>query len=190
MKRHLLFLAILGTLAISSCSVTGEGSTIAPSSEAPVSSETTSQDTTSETSVIESTSSSEQSTSSSQSSSSSSTSSSSVAPTPQKFVINWLDEDGTLLDVDIVDEGETPSYKGETPTKKMDATTTYKFDGWDPAVTKATADAEYTAKYKASAREYTIAWNNYDGTELKTDSVKYGETPEYTLEELIAMVKE
>ena len=97
------------------------------------------------------------------------------------YTVTWVDEDGTELEKDEnVPYGTTPEYNGETPTKTGDAQYTYTFTGWDPAVSTVTGDITYKAIYTQTVNQYTITWKNYDGTELKTEQVSYGEVPAYT----------
>ena len=97
------------------------------------------------------------------------------------YTVTWVDEDGTELEKDEnVAYGTTPEYNGETPTKTGDAQYTYTFTGWDPAVSAVTGDITYKAIYTQTVNQYTITWKNWDGTELKTEQVAYGEVPAYT----------
>ena len=97
------------------------------------------------------------------------------------YTVTWVDEDGTELETDEnVPYGTTPEYNGETPTKTGDAQYTYTFTGWDPAVSAVTGDVTYKAIYTQTVNQYTITWKNWDGTELKTEQVAYGEVPAYT----------
>ena len=97
------------------------------------------------------------------------------------YTVNWVDEDGTVLETDEeVTAGSTPSYDGEIPSKADDAQYTYTFSGWSPEIQSVTGNATYTAQYSRTVREYNITWNNYDGTELKTEKIAYGETPAYS----------
>ena len=76
----------------------------------------------------------------------------------RKYVITFVNEDGTELQKSDVEYGKTPAYTGTTPTKAADDKYTYEFESWTPAIADVTADATYTAKYKA--------------TEIKKDPVK------------------
>ena len=97
------------------------------------------------------------------------------------FTITWKNYDGTVLEVDSqVAEGEVPTYDGETPVKVGDAHYSFVFNGWDPEVKAATADAQYVAQFTTETNKYTITWKNYDGTVLETDkNVPYGTMPTY-----------
>jgi uncharacterized repeat protein (TIGR02543 family) len=100
------------------------------------------------------------------------------------YTVTWNNADGTTLKTDTVAYGETPSYSGDTPTKEADAQYTYTFKGWSPEITSVTGNQTYTATYDQTLRSYTVTWKNDDGTELKTETVNYGETPSYTGETL------
>ena len=51
------------------------------------------------------------------------------------------------------------------------------FIGWTPSVVAVTGDATYKATFKAVKNKYLIIFQNEDGSELKRDSVEYGEMP-------------
>lgn len=64
------------------------------------------------------------------------------------YTVRWLGEDGeTLLEEDIVDEGDTPVFGGGVPVKPEDTYNTYPFSGWTPEVVPAAADADYAATF-------------------------------------------
>lgn len=97
------------------------------------------------------------------------------------YTVTWVDEDGTELEKDEnVAYGTVPTYDGETPTKTGDAQYTYTFTGWDPVVSAVTGDITYKAIYTQTVNQYAITWKNWDGAELKTEQVAYGEVPTYT----------
>ncbi|MDO4939265.1 MAG: Ig-like domain-containing protein [Lachnospiraceae bacterium] len=75
-------------------------------------------------------------------------------PVVKTYTVTWENWDGTVLKTDTdVAEGTVPSYSGATPTRPEDDTNTYTFDGWYPTPAAITADATYTAKYEAKAKE-------------------------------------
>ena len=67
------------------------------------------------------------------------------------YVISFVDMDGTKLQEKTYRHGEEVTYEGETPTKAGTQSKTYTFEGWDKEVTKALADATYTATYDVTA---------------------------------------
>ncbi len=96
------------------------------------------------------------------------------------YKITWVDHDGTVLETDEnVIWGTVPTYDGEAPTRDGGAEFTYTFTGWGE-ITKAYENKTYTAQYSSVVNEYTVIWQDYDGTTLETDNnVPYGETPSY-----------
>ncbi|MBQ9991823.1 MAG: S-layer homology domain-containing protein [Firmicutes bacterium] len=99
--------------------------------------------------------------------------------TVRKYRITWLDENDTVLRSEMLEYGTTPAY-GTPPAKAADAQYTYSFDKWSPDIVSVTGEASYKASYMATVNEYTVIWQNYDGTELEKDeNVPYGTTPSY-----------
>ena len=100
----------------------------------------------------------------------------------QQFTITWLNWDGTVLERDIVNKGNNPVYYGATPKRPSDGTYSYAFAGWRENVVPACGNAVYTATYSAVpiVTQYTIIWQNYDGSVLKSERINNGETPQYT----------
>ena len=97
-----------------------------------------------------------------------------------KYLITFTDEDGTtILQSDSVEYGLLPAYTGATPAKLPTAQYTYSFSGWSPTVAEVTGPAIYTATYSSTINQYSIAFLNYDGTELQRNSINYGVTPAY-----------
>ena len=92
------------------------------------------------------------------------------------YTILWTNYDGELLEEDRrVRSGEVPTFDGEIPTREEDIEYSYRFVGWTPTVSEATASVTYTAKYDAIKRTYTVVFENYDGRiVLKMDNLPYG----------------
>lgn len=127
-----------------------------------------------------------------------------------QYTIRFLNEDGSELQTQLVEEGTVPAYTGEALLKEG-----YAFVGWDPEIVAASADADYTAVFTAVApaseepepseepqqpkepevtegseqpkenetKQFTITFMNYDGTVLEEVIVNEGETPAYSGEE-------
>ena len=69
-----------------------------------------------------------------------------------KYNITWKNYDGSTLELDeAVEFGTMPSYDGNTPIRKADASFTYTFKGWTPVIEKVTGNKEYMAEYEAQA---------------------------------------
>lgn len=74
--------------------------------------------------------------------------------------MNWT----TVLESWKVNEGETPEYTGETPTKEATAQYTYTFSWWKPTVWPITKKTDFKAQFDSTVNEYdiTIASNDAD----------------------------
>ena len=99
----------------------------------------------------------------------------------RKYIVKWLDEDGSLLREDTVEYGTMPNY-GANPTKAADAEYTYTFAGWTPKIETVTGDATYQATYTKEANTYTLTYD-LDGGEWENDTTytypkKYNEEVE------------
>ena len=73
-------------------------------------------------------------------------------PQPTYYTIRFLNYNGAVLQNSQVLEGSMPSYTGATPIKPADSEYTYSFNGWSPAIVAATANADYTAQFTATAK--------------------------------------
>ncbi len=82
-----------------------------------------------------------------------------------KYTITWVNADGTELESDELEYGETPSYTGATPTKASDANFSYTFSGWSPDLAEVTGNASYTAQFtRASLYTYKVTFDANGGT--------------------------
>lgn len=83
--------------------------------------------------------------------------------------MNWT----TVLQSWKVDEGETPEYTGDTPTKAADAQYTYTFSGWKPTVWPIYKKTDFKAQFSSTVNEYTvsISSNNIDYWTVDESSV-------------------
>lgn len=110
--------------------------------------------------------------------------------TTRSYVVTFNNYDGTQLDSQTFAYGQIPSFGGEaTPAKPEDETYTYSFAGWSDGTTTylvgaalpaVTGDVTYTAEYGNTFKEYTVTWQNYDGSILETDTgAHYGDALSY-----------
>lgn len=76
--------------------------------------------------------------------------------TVNSYTIRFLNYDGSVLQSSSVNYGETPVYSGETPTKPTDATYTYTFDTWSPAITAVSKAQDYTAQFSQTANVASV----------------------------------
>jgi len=95
-----------------------------------------------------------------------------------KYVIKFVNEDGTELDSEEYSYDDTPVYAG-TPTKASDAEYSYIFSGWDKPIANVTSDATYTATYSSTKNSYYIHFVDADGNNIKTLLCEYGQVPVY-----------
>ena len=98
--------------------------------------------------------------------------------TKNKYLVKFVTQNGTELQSGMVEYLDTPVFNG-TPTIAPNEQYTYTFNKWSPDIQAVTGEATYTAIFTETTNEYTIKFVNEDGTELQSEKVKYGETPEY-----------
>ena len=90
------------------------------------------------------------------------------------FTIRFLDEDNeTVLDTQSVEEGATPVYAGQTPTKASTEANTYTFSGWSPEIVEAAADADYVAVYTEAVRKYSVTFKDEDNETVLLAATEY-----------------
>ena len=81
------------------------------------------------------------------------------------YTVTWVNWDNKELEKDEnVPYGATPKYDGKEPTKAGNAQYSYKFAGWNPAVSPVTGDATYKATYTKEANIYKVTYD-LDGGE-------------------------
>ena len=90
------------------------------------------------------------------------------------FTIVWKNWDGTVLETDEdIEEGTTPTYDGEMPTRTAEDGIQFEFSGWTPGVSKVTGEATYTAFFNkimpVSYRE--ASWDSENHKVVYSDQV-------------------
>ena len=105
----------------------------------------------------------------------------SSTPTKPTHTVTWnyKDSDGNeTSDTDEVEEDTVPEH--DDPVSFDKDGYRYTFSGWNPELSAVTEDVTYTAQYISSPITYTVTWQNYDNSELETDTgVSYDSTPIY-----------
>ncbi len=96
-----------------------------------------------------------------------------------RTIIIWQQNDGTEIDRTTVEHGKTPTHA--VPTKETDAKYIYTFAGWTPEPAPVTSSTTYKATYTAKLRNYTIIWQQDDGSEIDRTTVEYGKTPTHAV---------
>ena len=96
--------------------------------------------------------------------------------TINQYTVRFLNWDGTVLQSSEWEYNSTPVYSGETPLRAEDEENTYAFAGWDKEIAAATADADYTAQFTATAKAvyFTVTYYDWDLTILGTEQVEEG----------------
>jgi hypothetical protein len=97
-----------------------------------------------------------------------------------KYMISFVNFDGSILDEQEWAEGTLPSYQGGTPVREPTAAKAYTFIGWSPAIVVVSKAAIYVAQYSEGVRQYTVQFLNEDSTVLQTGLWDYEATPSYT----------
>ena len=104
--------------------------------------------------------------------------------TEREYKVRFLNDDGTVLKVQMLKFHETPSFEG-TPTKKPDEQYSYRFNAWYDGYSRytgfypITGSADYTALYYKEPRKYTVKFVDEDGKVLLADKeYEYGTKPD------------
>ena len=97
-------------------------------------------------------------------------------PTPTLYTIRFLNYDGSELEVKQVEEGTTPTYTGETPTREG-----YTFTGWNPTLYPADKNQDYTAEFEQNSRNVRVLIKKNNG-DIISDSVE--ENIDYPITEI------
>ncbi len=90
------------------------------------------------------------------------------------YTVEFKDWDGTVLSSKTYLQGEAVTAPA-SPSRPADDTYTYAFAGWDKEVVKCAGDATYTATYTSTYIDYTVVFENWDGTVLSTQTYHYGD---------------
>jgi uncharacterized repeat protein (TIGR02543 family) len=100
--------------------------------------------------------------------------------TKNKYTVTYKNYDNTVLQSSQFEYGATPVYSGTTPARPDDAQYKYHFSGWSPDESMVIGDITYTAQFVTDAINYTITFNNWDGTLITTKKFVYNAMPSYT----------
>ena len=96
-------------------------------------------------------------------------------PSYIEYTVVFKDHNGGAISTKTYHYGDEIAVPSN-PVRTADNTYTYAFAGWDTSVV-ATCDGnkEYTATYTPTFIEYTIVFEDYNGTVLSTRSYHYGD---------------
>ena len=84
--------------------------------------------------------------------------------TVNKYLIKFVNWDGTVLQSSMVEYGQIPTYDGTTPTKPADAENIYNFTGWDVTPVAVNGEATYTATFGTTTQTYNVSFAAENGT--------------------------
>ena len=104
------------------------------------------------------------------------------------YKVQWVNDDGTVLQTKQVVTGQSTQYTGSTPTKASTAQYTYAFKEWTGAddratgaINQVTGPKTVTATYTNTVRQYAATFYAEDRTTvLQSSTVNYGTTVQYT----------
>lgn len=106
-----------------------------------------------------------------------------------KYTITWR-VDGLQNETTQVAYDAHPVYPHGTPTKGSTPQETFTFEGWsngtttfgkDETLPAVTGAATYTAQFKNHVRQYTVTWENINGSSSDETQVDYGRSPSYSV---------
>ena len=92
---------------------------------------------------------------------------------PSEYTITFKNWDGSVLQEVQTPVGKMPQYTGETPTRESDGEYDYIFNGWEPKITAAVADAIYIATYTSVPVSEGVE-NTKGGCLLPTKEIRDG----------------
>ncbi len=103
------------------------------------------------------------------------------ASTLNRYVVTFVDEDGsTILQRDTLDYGTMPGFRGTTPAKQSTVQYSYSFSGWSPSIVSVEGEATYVANYTSTLNKYVVTFVDEDGsTILQRDTLDYGTMPSF-----------
>ena len=92
----------------------------------------------------------------------------SVCNAMELVMVTFMDFNGMIIDIQQIPYGTAATAPAQLPEY-----TGYAFDSWDRSFDAVTEELVVTARY---IKCYTVTFLDYDGTELKRESVKAGES--------------
>lgn len=95
---------------------------------------------------------------------------------PTSFMITFKNYDGTELQSDMVNVGETPACA--EPTKPATSEYSYAFAGWNPVIEPVSQEMTYTALFNEVANTYAIRFFDEKHVQIgATQNLAYGVAP-------------
>lgn len=97
----------------------------------------------------------------------------------EKYTVYWYNYDDTLITTTQIQLGKEIVYNGQTPTREATQAYTYEFTGWETLESDIVGTYKRKAIFEQKDRYYNVIWQDYDGTTLATESVKYNDYTYY-----------
>ena len=96
-------------------------------------------------------------------------------PQTRSYKVVFNDYDGSEITSSTIEYGTVITLP-QNPARTSDQKYDYTFSGWDGYTEGMTVkgDVTFTAEYDSSLRSYTIRFQNYDGSELSSETLEYG----------------
>ena len=102
-------------------------------------------------------------------------------PEKETFTVVFKNYDGTILDEQTIEKGNSASYQGETPKRPNSKICNYEFTGWSDSIQNVTSNIDVVAQYNCEKRSYVVRFMDDDKvTLLATDKVNAGGTAIYS----------
>ncbi|MCQ2121173.1 MAG: InlB B-repeat-containing protein [Fibrobacter sp.] len=93
--------------------------------------------------------------------------------TINKYTVQFLNYDNSVLQEELLAYGTMPTYKGENPSRESTVEFNYTFKGFDKTIASVVGAATYIAVFDSTPVTYEVVFKN--GSEiLKTQYVEYG----------------
>ena len=90
------------------------------------------------------------------------------------YTIRFLDWDDSVIQSDTYHYGAEVTAPAN-PKREADETYTYQFTGWDKRIVSCSESTDYRAQYKGTYINYTVEFQNWDGTTLQKGTYHYGD---------------
>ena len=92
-----------------------------------------------------------------------------------KDYVRFYNYDGRVLWQTEYYDGMILKYEGETPSRPSDNVYNYTFTGWNHSFDEVKDYRNFYALYIEEIRSFTVTFTDYNGSILKTVSVRYGD---------------
>ena len=90
-----------------------------------------------------------------------------------RYVVAFLNEDRSLLQVETLDYGVMPEYRGETPVKPNEGEYFFVFTGWEPEVVPVVGDATYVATFESHGMGFDNVADEQKPVKVMVDGKMY-----------------